>query len=60
MNRHIFSVSVTVRMQSKWALKETQAGHFIDLKPEPKFDDFQNHVRSRAAGNVEVFGSAVF
>jgi hypothetical protein len=47
-------------MQNKWAVKETQAGRFINLKPEPKFDDFQNQVRSRAAGNIEVFVSAVF
>jgi len=41
-------------------LKETQTGRFINLKPELKFDDFQNQVRSRAAGNVEIFGSAVY
>jgi len=60
VNRRTFSVPVAVRMQNKWALKETQAGRFINLKPELKFDDFQNQVRSRAAGNVEVLGSAVY
>jgi hypothetical protein len=47
-------------MQNKWALKETQAGRFINLKPELKFDDFQNQVRSSAAGNAEIFGSAMY
>jgi hypothetical protein len=60
MNRHTFSVPVAVRMQNKWALKETQAGRFINLKPKLKFDDFQDEVRSRAAGNVEIVGSAVY
>lgn len=60
MNRRTFSLPVAVRMQNKWALKETQTGRFINLKPELKFDDFQNQVRSRAAGNVEIFGSAVY
>jgi len=57
---YTFLLPVAVRMQNKWALKEIQAGRFINLKPELKFDDFQNQVRSRAAGNVEIFGSPVY
>lgn len=60
MNRPTFSVPVVVPMQNKWALKETQAGRFINLKPELKFDDSQNQVRSRGAGNVELFVSAMY
>jgi hypothetical protein len=39
VNRHTFSLPWAVRMQNKRALKETQAGSFINLKPELEFDD---------------------
>jgi hypothetical protein len=39
MNRHNFTVPVAVRMQNKRALKETQAGSFINLKLELKIED---------------------
>jgi hypothetical protein len=40
-DRHTFTVPVAVLMQNKWALKETQAGSFINLKPELKIGDFR-------------------
>jgi hypothetical protein len=57
MNRHTFTVPVAVRMQNKWALKETQAGSFIILKPELKFGDFRIRFEAELQETLKYLGA---